>query len=314
MPQNRSPKQARGAKSKPVKPLFKLDLGLELELDFDPDDFDMTDDKGRPKQPRGQPQPDVRILRPRMDADGLTQNMVYENAEAFARQIDMSPGARTYAWINGSFIFGDIVEAMITARRVGVKRLYISSLSFSQDNIDSLKNVMLLMGDELEGITLVLSGWMYSKYKYDLIPYLYQELDDPSGRVQVAFGRWHAKIIDIETVTGHTITIHGSANLSSNNSIEQIMVEIDNRELHGFNAAMMDRIAQCFGTINAGAAYSKLKPIPGQEAWQTVTEEASKWHQDQQAAPGAEAAPPAAAPDGATPRPNPAASQSATPP
>lgn len=313
MPQKRSPNKARRGKAKTARPIFNLDLGLELELDFDPDDFDLTDDKGRPNQPKGQPQRDVRILRPRMDADGLTQTVVYENAEAFARQIDLSTGARTYAWINGSFIFGDIVEALITARRVGVKRLYISSLSFSQDNIDSLKNVMLLMGDALEGITLVLSGWMYSKYKYNLIPYLYQELDDPANRVQVAFGRGHAKIIDIETVTGHTITIHGSANLSSNNSIEQIMVEIDNRELHEFNAAMMDRIAQCFGTINAGAAYSKLKPIPGQEAWQTVTEEASKWHQDQPAEPeAAEAAPAAAEPDVAIPRHSPVESPNPT--
>lgn len=273
MPKKSSPRQARGGKpgrGKAVKPIFNLDLGLELELDFDPEDFDLTDEQGRTAKPRPEAQRDVRILRPRMDAAGLTQTVAYENAEAFAKQIDLTPGARTYAWVNGNFIFGDIVEALITSRRVGVKRLYICSLSFSQENIDSLKNVMLLMGDELERIVVVLSGWLYSKHKYELIPYMYQEMDDPKNRVQVAFGRWHAKIIDIETIGGHTITVHGSANLSSNNSIEQIMVEIDDRELHDFNARIIEDIADHFGTINTGAAYTKLKPVTHREAWEIV--------------------------------------------
>ena len=253
------------------------------------------------KKPRGKPQGDVRILRPRLDGNALTQTILYENAEAFARQIDLKPGARTYAWVNGSFVFGDIVEALITARKVSVKKLHICSLSFSQDNVDSLKNVMLLMGDELERVCLVLSGWTYSHYKYDLVPYLYGELDDEKNRFQVAFGRWHAKIIDIETVTGHTVTIHGSANLSSNASIEQIMVEVDNRELHDFNVKMIDAICQRFGTINTQAEYSRLRPISGREAWETVREVNEKWHPDQPVteAPEAEAGAPAEeAPDG----------------
>jgi len=257
--------------AKAPRPIMQLDLGLDLELDFDLDDFDLIDGEKAPaKKPKGERQKDVRILRPRLDAQGVTQAITFENAQAFARQIDLTPGARTFAWVSGSFIFGDIVEALITARRVGVKRLYICSLSFGQDNIDSLKNVMLLMGDELERLVLVLSGWMYSKHKYDLIPYMYRELDDPAGRVQIAFGRWHSKLIFIETVHGHFIDIHGSANLSSNASIEQIMVEVDNPELHRFNADIMERVAAQFGTINLGATYEKLKPTPGREAWEVL--------------------------------------------
>lgn len=298
MPQNRSPKQARRGKKAP-RPLFKLDLGMDvLDVDFDPEDFDITDDSGRYKIPKGRPQRDVRILRPRLDARDVTHTVTYENAEAFARQVDLTPGARTYAWITGSFIFGDLIEALITARRVGVKKIWLCSLSFSQENVDSLKNVMLLMGPELERMTLIFSAWEYSRQKYDRIPYLYQELDDPANRVQVAFGPYHAKLIELETVTGHAISIYGSANLCSSNSIEQISVEIDNIEIHAFNTALMDRIAERFGTINAGAHYTRLKGLPQREAWQIMQEGAeSSWQPMETEAPRAAETAPAAAPD-----------------
>ena len=270
-----SPNQARGrpgGKKRTIRPLLNLDLGLdmELELDFDTDDFDIIDGEEKPKPEK---QRDVRILRPRIDVKELSQHVCFDNAEAFANQIDLTPGARTFAWVSGNFIFGDIVEALITSRGVSVKRLYVSSLSISQDNVDSLKNVMLLMGGALEALTLILSGWTYSKHKFDLVPYMYQELDDPDNRVQIVFGRWHSKLITLETLHGHTITIHGSANLPSNNSIEQIMVETDNRELHDFNAKLMDAIAAKYGTINREAEYSRFKPIPQKEAWEAVTGE-----------------------------------------
>lgn len=270
-----SPRQARGragAKKKPIRPPLQLDLDLDmaLELDFDTDDFDIVDGETKP---RPEKQRDVRILRPRIDVKELSQHVCFDNAKAFAKQIDLTPGARTFAWVSGNFIFGDIVEALIVTRGVSVKRLYVSSLSISQENVDGLKNIMLIMGDALEQLTLILSGWTYSKHKFDLVPYMYQELDDPMNRVQIVFGRWHAKLITLETLHGHTITIHGSANLPSNNSIEQIMVEIDDKELHDFNARLMDAIADKYGTINQSAEYAHFRPIPRKEAWEAVTGE-----------------------------------------
>ena len=168
---------------------------------------------------------------------------------------------------------------------------------------------MMLMGNELERLVLVFSGYQYSHEKYNLVPYMYQELDDPQNRVQIAFGRWHCKLITLETVKGHTITVHGSANLRSSNSIEQIMVEVDDRPLHDFNAGIMEDVAARFGTINAEAPYSKLKAIPEREAWEVC----QSWQADPQATQAqgeAEAAPEAPAPDGDTPPPSPAASTS----
>lgn len=254
--------------------------GFDLDLDFDLGDFDLVQ-KGEPRE-----QPLVRIMRPRMDLDDIGRYAAFENAEVFARQLDLTPGARTFAWVDGSFIFGDVVEALITERRVGVKRLYITSLSFSEENIDSLKNVMTIMGDELEKIVLVLSGYQYSHEKYRLVPYMYQELDDGTNRFQCAFGGWHCKIITLETVLGHTITIHGSANLRSSNSIEQVMAEVDNRDLHDFNARIMDDIAARFGTINHDAPYHRMRRIENKEAWEVSTQ----WQADPEADAAATAA------------------------
>lgn len=48
-------------KPRAAAPIFKLDLGLDLGLDFDVSDFDTEDEK----RPRGKRQRDARILRPR---------------------------------------------------------------------------------------------------------------------------------------------------------------------------------------------------------------------------------------------------------
>ncbi len=133
------------------------------------------------------------------------------------------------------------------------------------------------MGDDLERMVLVFSGYQYSHEKYNLIPYMYEELDDKNNRVQIAFGAWHTKIITFETVLGNTVTIHGSANLRSSNSIEQIMVEVNNKELHEFNAGIMENIAERFGTINYKADIHKLRRIEGKEAWEV----SKQWQADQ---------------------------------
>ena len=240
---------------------------VNFEVDFDTDDFDFMTE-GADDFTEIQAQENVRVMRPRFDVTTMQHTLMFENAEEFAKQIDLTPGSRTFAWLSGSFIFGDIIEALVTARNVTVKKLYISSLSFSQDSIDSLRNVMDYMGDELESMVLIFSGYQYSHEKFNLVPYMYRTLDNPRNNVQIAFGGWHSKIITLETLLGNTITIHGSANLRSSNSVEQVMVEINNKELHEFNANIMQNIVDRFGTINKGAPYKALKRIEGKAAWE----------------------------------------------
>lgn len=225
------------------------------------------------------PEPQERILQPRLDRGELLKPVMFENAEEFANQISLDPNVRTFAWVSGNFIFGDIIEALLYKQAVVPKRLYIATLSLSQENVDSLKNILMAL-PELERLVLVVSGYFYSHYKFDLVPYMYDELDDGTNRVQIAFGGYHAKVITMETAFGHYITIHGSANLRSSNSIEQIMFE-QGKELYEFNRDIMERIAERFGTINYNADKRALKRIEGKQAW-----EVSKWQAAAAAAEG----------------------------
>lgn len=215
--------------------ILDIDFG---DLDFDLDDFDFEDHGVDTR---------TRILQPRIDTGILTQTVNFSHAMELAEKIDLSGKTRTYAWVSGSFIFGDILEALWRRRNIDIKELSMVSLSISEENIDSWAG--LLAQANIEKFNLVCSAYFYSHYKYDMIPYLYQQIgNDP--RVQIAFGAYHMKIITLETHHGNTLTIHGSANMRSSMNIEQIMVEPNNRELHEFNARMIGDICDRFGTIN----------------------------------------------------------------
>lgn len=252
--------------------LFDFSSAVDFEIDFSLDDFDREDDSGFMDAFDMSPDPEaqelVRILKPSIDVASVSHYVQFDNAVEFAKQVDLTPGSRTFAWVSGNFIFGDIPEALVNARNVGIKKMWITSLSFSAENIDSIKNIMLTMGDELDELVLIFSGYQYSHEKFNLVPYMYSELDTDKNILQIAFGGWHAKIIEIETSSGHTISMHGSANLRSSNSVEQVMIEIDNHDLHEFNRDIMRDIAKRFGTINHKAPVQRLKRIEGRQAWE----------------------------------------------
>jgi len=229
--------------------------GVDFELDFDLDDFDI-DVEIEPAA--------TRIIKPRMDVRSVSHRLTYRHAAELAEDIDLQKGARTFLWVDGSFYFGDLLEALVQKRHIGLKKLYISTLSLNQENVDSIKN--LLMFTKVERVVLLLSGFFYSHYKFDLVPYMYHELDI-DDRVQIAFCNTHCKIITFETSLGNYYTMHGSANLRSSNSLEQLMVE-EGEELYRFNADIMESIASAYGTID----HSVKRDVRDAESWAAVLE------------------------------------------
>lgn len=241
---------------------MEIDLNgpeLDFELDFDLEDFNIDNEE---------PEKQERICKPRMDSEAISHLVHFRNAEEFAKQVDLQDGARTFAWVDGNFIFGDIIEALIVTRNILPEEINICSLSMSEENIDSLRTI--LEYTNIKKLRMLLSGYFYSHEKFGLIPYLYDQLDY-KDKFQVAFGNYHGKVITIKTERGHTLVIHGSANLRSSNSIEQIMVEVGNRELHDFNARIITEVCDRFGTINY------LYPIirRGEQSWQAVAQAAT---------------------------------------
>ena len=214
------------------------------DLDFDLGDFDVIDqDEGLSFDDRPS---DVRYWKPRVDKREILRTGNYRYARDFVENVDLSPGARTYAWVDGSFIFGDVIEAFADAEILFPKRVFISTLSMSQENIDSLRNCVDYYG--LEKIDIVLSDYFYSHEKFGLVPYLYQTLD-AEDRLDVAFAHIHTKIIGIETQRGNKLILHGSANMRTCGAIEQVMCECS-PELYDFNAAIVEELIAKYGTIN----------------------------------------------------------------
>lgn len=252
-----------GALDEPFMPNLGLpDMGLlGADVDFDLADFEII---GEGPLLGGEPQ--EHILKPKIAEKDITHALCFENAQAFARQVDLTPGSRTYAWVNGSFIFGDVIEALWT-RGCDIDELYICSLSLSLENIDSLYNVLTY--SNLRTLNIVLSGFFYSHEKNKLVKYMYKKLDDP--RVQIAFGAYHGKIFTFSTHKGNYLTCHGSANLRSSNSIEQICFETS-RDLFEFNAGIIREICDKYGTINHSYHHQRHYHgrLDNNESWECV--------------------------------------------
>lgn len=103
---------------------FSFDFG-GADLDFDLGDFEIVDsDDGFSIDDRPN---DVRYWTPRVDKREVLRLGNYKYARDFVEHIDLAPGARTYAWVDGSFIFGDIIE-----RRSLMRISFIPSACSSQ--------------------------------------------------------------------------------------------------------------------------------------------------------------------------------------
>ena len=246
---------------------FDFDFG-GVEVDFDLGDFDIvTDDAQFSIDERPS---DIRYWKPRVDKREVLRLGNFRFARDFVKEIQLEPYSRTYCIVDGSFVFGDVLEAFCAENILFPKRCYVMTLSLSRENIDSFKNCITYFG--LKQLDLVLSNYFYSHEKYNLIPYLYQTLDIDNV-LDVAISHNHTKIMGIETYKGNKLIMYGSANLKSSGNIEQVMVEL-NPELYDFNARMVDEIMGKFGTINKRADKSKFKAIGRKEQWQAVREAA----------------------------------------
>ena len=220
----------------------ELNLNFNISLDdFEDIDIDIFSEKRynltRPKRQR-------------------TKNVAFKNARKFANEILVEKDSRIYALIDGSFIFGDWIEAFLVKNQKQCK-ITLSTLSLSQENIDSFIN--LINAGYISELNIIVSDYFYANEKHNLVKYMYDYLDI-DDIFQLAVCRTHTKITLIE-FEEYKYVISGSANLRSSDNLEQISIE-ENEELYNFNIKIHDEIIKEFKTIN--------KSIKTKRLWQVV--------------------------------------------
>lgn len=229
------------------------DFILDLELDFDIDDFDISIDT--------EENDETRIIKPKFHKTTSEKHLCFKNAKDLAKKVKNIKNERMFCVVNGSFIFGDFIEAFIYDNNITAKELTVSTLSMNQNNIDSLLGLLKL--GYIEKLNLIISAYFYSHEKNGLIKYIYENLD-VDNKFQLSVARTHCKLCIFETEDDKKWVIHGSDNLRSSGNIEQFMIE-ENEELYDFNMEYQRRIIDTYATIK--------KEVGGVKLWQVVAQE-----------------------------------------
>lgn len=201
--------------------------------------------------------PDIisnRYVKPRLYRHVPSYAVKYARATEFVR--DMGPkilgGQRVDALISGNFIFGDFFEAFAVEADILIDDLTFTTLSVSQDNIDSLRNLMV--GDYLTSLNIIVSDYFWSHNRQNAA-YIYDALD-MGDRFQLAVAGIHTKIA-LLTYEGKKLVVHGSANMRSSRSVEAFTVET-NPDLYDFHMAWNRAILDRYATIRKSVRAQKL--------------------------------------------------------
>lgn len=195
----------------------------------------------------------TRYVKPLWTPELSEHQLKYRNAEKLANDIVLDEKSRYFAIIDGSFIFGDFIEALIVKHNFFTEEMIISTLSMSENNIDSLAN--LLNGGFVGKLNLIISDYFFSHERNNLIKYAYEELDK-NDKFQLSVVSSHCKLC-IFAADNLKVVIHGSANLRSSSNIEQIVIEV-NAELYDFIYDYQIKIVEKYSTINKSIRDSNL--------------------------------------------------------
>ena len=205
----------------------------DTALEFNIADFDLSDIGNV----------NTRYCKPRFPKKPVT--VQYDYAEQLARDIQLYPGEQLHCIVGGNFIFGDIFEALLSAKNVIAKSMHVSTLSLSQNNIDSFRT--LLEHGWTEHLTVAISNYFYSHERNNMIPYMLQQLDI-DDRFDLMVFRNHTKLTLME-IGNIKLVMTGSANLRSSRSVEQFALQ-ESGELYDFYRTWFDEQMEKHSIIN----------------------------------------------------------------
>ena len=228
-----------------------MDNGLKYKADFNFDtEFQFSIDFMNKHKNR--------YINPKPHKEISEQKLYYDNAIKLANDILIKENQRAHIILSGNFKMGDFIEAFIQNKNIKTKKLILSTLSMSQNNIDSLFN--LVKHGYVESIDLVISDYFFAHERTQLIQYMLDILD-VDDKFNMAVAGSHTKICLFESINKRKYIIHGSANLRSSGCIEQITIE-ENKELYDFYFEHHNKIIKEYSVINKSIRRTKL--------WQVV--------------------------------------------
>jgi hypothetical protein len=195
-----------------------------------------------------------RYIKPPKTKDIAYKKLKYDKAVDLVKDIDFKNLDRVFCIVSGNFIFSDFIEAFIVENNTFVEEMIVSTLSYSQDTIDSFSN--LFEGGYLEKLDLIVSDFFFAHERTKLIKNTYSQLDK-NNRFQLAVAGTHCKTYQFKTEGGKHIIIHGSVNLRSSSNIEQFVIE-DNKDLYDFNKNYQNKIIEKYKTINKSIRHKEL--------------------------------------------------------
>ena len=217
----------------------------DIETQFDLFDFDMAEQPEIDELDFSFDMAEHRYINPGRK-NISSKSVTFRNAIELAKEIGpVKADDRYFIMLPGTFVFGDFLEAWIIWNKYDVEEMTISTLSLSQNNIDSLRN--LIDGEYLRKLNIIVSDYFFAHERNSLVGYMYHQLDI-NDMFQLAVSRVHAKICLIKTACGKKITIHGSANLRTSQNVEQIVIECD-EDLFDFNQRWHNDIIEQYATI-----------------------------------------------------------------
>lgn len=185
--------------------------------------------------------------------------VIYDNADKLANELIIEDWKRIHVVVDGSFVFGDFIEAFVVNNDYHIKNMTLSTLSMSYENVDSLSN--LLKGGFVDKLDLIISGFHYSQKRNSIVRYTYEQLDI-DDRFQMSVADSHTKVCLFETHCSKFIVIKGSANLSSSKCVEEFTIETS-KELYDFQFQIHQKIVEHYATIK--------KTIRGNELWRCIS-------------------------------------------
>lgn len=194
-----------------------------------------------------------RYVKPKKQKILNSKNIKFSNAQQLVEKIDLKKEEGLFAIVDGSFVFGDFILAMLNYHNIKAERMDISTLSMSMHNIAGLQHFMT--NGYIDKLNILIGYYFYAHERKKMIKEMYKALDF-EDRFQLAVCRNHTKITTILTDRGSKIVIHGSSNLRSSDNMEHLCVSFDD-DTYDFITDFNNKIIEKYKTIN--------KPITNKE-------------------------------------------------